>query len=182
MRQRLTELTGVGARASTPDTHVPAQRARAGAGPAPAKRSLVRSAIALLLQSPALGLELLPPYRFAPLRQPGVELLCELLQLIYERPDIGTGSLIEHFAGRDEQAALQKLAAASMPGEEAAWRTEFHETVARLEHQTLLQRREELWNKMREGGNSALSAEEKQELSQTLAALWRERGRGAQGA
>ena len=28
MRQRLTELTGVGARSSTPETHVPAQRAR----------------------------------------------------------------------------------------------------------------------------------------------------------
>ncbi|AWV08705.1 DNA primase [Marilutibacter maris] len=178
MRQRLTELTGVGARASTPDTHVPAHRARAGAGPAPARRSLVRSAIALLLQSPTLGLELLPPYRFAPLRQPGVDLLCEMLQLVYERPDIGTGSLIEHFADRDEQASLQKLAAQSLPGEEAAWRAEFHEAIARLEHQTLLQRHEELRNRMREGGNSALSAEEKRELSQTLAALWRERNAG----
>src|SRR5690554_1263107 len=54
MRQRLTELTGVGARASTPATHVPTRRVRAGApGNAP-KRSLVRSAIILLLQRPAL--------------------------------------------------------------------------------------------------------------------------------
>ncbi|HST44532.1 MAG TPA: DNA primase, partial [Luteimonas sp.] len=58
MRQRLTELTGVGARTSTPDTHVPVQRAhRAPASTAP-RRSLVRSAIALLLQQPALALEL----------------------------------------------------------------------------------------------------------------------------
>ncbi|MBB1087199.1 DNA primase [Lysobacter sp. SG-8] len=181
MAQRLTALTGVGGRSAPPQVHVPPRRARAGATPV-AKRSLVRGVIALLLQHPPLALELLPPYRFAPLRQPGVPLLCELLQQVYERPDIGTGSLIEHFAGRDEHAPLQKLASQSLPGEEAAWRTEFHEAVARLEHQTLLQRREELWNKMRAAGNSALSVEEKQELSQTLAALWRDRkGRAHDG-
>src|SRR5690606_26513742 len=54
MRQRLTELTGVGARASSPETHVPAQRARAPSRGTPApRRSLVRAAIALLLQRPA---------------------------------------------------------------------------------------------------------------------------------
>src|SRR5688572_14092312 len=53
MKQRLTEMTGVGARASAPETHVPAQRARAGTPPAAAaKPSLVRSAITLLLQQP----------------------------------------------------------------------------------------------------------------------------------
>nr|WP_279633046.1 hypothetical protein [Lysobacter alkalisoli] len=173
MRQRLTELTGVGARASAPDTHVPTQRAHTRGGQHPAKRSLVRGVIALLLQSPALGLELLPPYRFAQLRQPGVDLLCELLQLVYERPGIGIGSLIEHFAGREEQAALQKLAAQSLPGEEAAWRTEFHEAIARLEHQTLLQRVEELQQRLREGGHAALTAQERTELGETLASLRR---------
>ncbi|GAB3340164.1 DNA primase [Marilutibacter aestuarii] len=173
MRQRLTELTGVGARASAPDTHVPAQRARAGGPSAPARRSLVRGVIALLLQSPSLALELLPPYRFAALRQPGVDLLCELLQLVYERPEISTGSLIEHFAGRDEQAALQKLASQSLPGEEAAWRTEFHEAVARLEDQTLRQRVEELQQRMREGGSAALSGPEKLELGEAMQALRR---------
>src|SRR3546814_12463748 len=79
----------------------------AGATP---KRSLVRSAIALLLQKPALALELQPPYRFVALRQPGTELLTELIALVSARPDITTGPLLEHSADREEAAALQKLA------------------------------------------------------------------------
>nr|MDQ2703387.1 DNA primase [Pseudomonadota bacterium] len=111
MKQRLTELTGLGARASSPDTHVPTQRAHGGGRGTPTpKRSLVRSAIGLLLQHPALALALEPPYTFTLLRQPGVELLAELMALVRERPDIRTGAILEIFAEREEGAALQKLA------------------------------------------------------------------------
>ncbi|HSM10744.1 MAG TPA: hypothetical protein VK827_04160 [Lysobacter sp.] len=166
MRQRLTELTGVGARASSPDTHVPAQRARATAGP-PSKRTVVRGAISLLLQRPALALELQPPFRFAALRQPGITLLIDLLQLVYQRPDISTGSLIEHFNGRDEQASLQKLASHSLPGDEALWREEFVDAIGQLDRQTAQQRIDELQAKWREiGKSSALSPDEHVELKQ----------------
>ncbi|WP_242108832.1 DNA primase [Luteimonas aquatica] len=166
MRQHLTELTGVGARASTPDTHVPAQRAR-GTAPATApKRSLVRGAIALLLQKPALALELAPPYRFIQLRQPGIELLTELIALVSARPEITTGALLEHFAGREEAAALQKLASQEQPGEEAAWQREFLDTIAQLDKQTLRQRVEELQDKQRQSG---LDEADKTELRALLA-------------
>jgi DNA primase len=166
MQQRLTELTGVGARASAPETHVPTQRAHAATGrgtPAP-KQSIVRSAINHLLQQPALALEVPAPFRFAELRQPGVPLLLELLDLVQVRPDISTGSLIEHFAGREEQAALQKLAAQGMPGDEEAWRAEFLDAIAQLERTTLQQRIDELHARVSEGGFAALSVEEKSEL------------------
>lgn len=175
MRQRLTELTGVGARSSPPQTHVPAQRAqaaRAGTTPAP-KRSLVRHAIALLLQQPAIALALQPPYRFSALRQPGVPLLAEIVSLVRERPGISTGALLEHFAGREEQAALHKLATQSLPGEEEAWRAEFLDAMAQLEKQTLLQRIEELQEQVRAGGFAALSAAEKAELLELQAAAAR---------
>jgi DNA primase len=165
MQQRLTELTGVGARASSPDTHVPAQRARSAAPSATPKRSLVRSAISLLLQQPALALDLQPPFRFAALRQPGVPVLIDLLQLVYQRPDIGTGALIEHFAGRDEHAALQKLATQSLPGDEATFRTEFSDVVTQLDRLTLQQRLDELQAKQREGG---LDDDDKVELRALL--------------
>ncbi|RNF82898.1 DNA primase [Montanilutibacter psychrotolerans] len=167
MKQRLTELTGVGARASSPETHVPAQRARAGAAAPSGKRSLVRGAIALLLQKPSLALELLPPFRFAPLRQPGIPLLLELLQLVDARPDISTGSLIAHFEGRDEHAALQKLAAQTLPGDEASWLTEFLDAIAQLEKQVRLQRIDELQMRKRERD---LSPDEKNELRSLLTA------------
>lgn len=166
MRQRLTELTGVGARASSPETHVPAQRARAAATPT-SKRTVVRGAISLLLQRPALALELQPPFRFAALRQPGIALLIDLLQLVYQRPDISTGSLIEHFDGRDEQAALQKLATHSLPGDEALWREEFLDAIGQLDRQTAQQRIDELQAKWREiGKSSALSPDEHVELKE----------------
>src|SRR5690606_8914685 len=62
MQQRLGELTGLGVRQATPEPAQPIRRN--GRQPlAPPKRSLVRSAIMLLMQQPSLALELQPPYR-----------------------------------------------------------------------------------------------------------------------
>ncbi|WJM85550.1 hypothetical protein QUF31_21715 [Dickeya chrysanthemi] len=55
---------------------------------------------------------------FSGLRLPGIDLLMELLALVRQRPEISTGALLEHFAEREEQAALQKLAAQVLPGDE----------------------------------------------------------------
>ena len=170
MRQRLTELTGVGARSAGADTHVPAQRARRPTSTPAPRRSLVRSAITLLLQHPPLALELLPPFRFAGLQQPGVPLLIDLLQLVDARPDITTGALIEHFEGREEHAALQKLAAEVVPGDVEMWRTTFMDAVDQLERMRLRQRIEVLQERVRDGGFAALTAEEKAELLQLQAA------------
>lgn len=168
MRQRLTELTGVGARASAPDTHVPAQRARAGANAPGQKRSLVRAAIELLLQQPALALELQPPYRFAALRQNGIELLTEIVELVVSRPDINTGALIEHFAEREEAKALQKLAAGSFVGDEQVINRYFLGTMSQLELQAVEQRQAEIADKLRELGPSALDADERAEIARLL--------------
>ncbi|MFP7722914.1 DNA primase [Lysobacter sp. A3-1-A15] len=170
MRQRLTELTGVGARSAGADTHVPAQRARRPSGTPAPKRSLVRGAITLLLQHPPLALELLPPFRFAGLQQPGVPLLIDLLQLVDARPDITTGALIEHFEGREEHAALQKLAAEVVPGDVEMWRTTFMDAIDQLERFRLRQRIEVLQERVRDGGFAALTAGEKAELLQLQAA------------
>jgi DNA primase len=168
MRQRLTELTGVGARASTPETHVPAQRARNAPAIHAPKQSLVRSAIVRLLHQPALAMMLEPPYRFALLRQPGVELLADIVALVRERPEITTGALLEHFSDREEAVALQKLATQTLPGEEALWRNEFADVMAQLEKQMLQQRIEELQAKNRESG---LDIRDKEEMRALLGNL-----------
>jgi DNA primase len=171
MRQRLTELTGVGARTSPPQTHVPAQRAsRASRGTPAQKPSLIRTAITHLLHRPGFALELQPPYRFATLRQPGIGLLSELVLLVRERPDITTGALLEHFEGRDELAALQKLAVLELPGEEPDLRMEFTDAIAQLEKQVQQQRIEELQQLQRDGG---LGEADKQELRELLQAMLR---------
>ena len=167
MRQRLTELTGVGARASTPQTHVPAQRASQATASGAQKPSLVRSAITHLLHRPGFALDLQPPYRFAALRQPGIELLSELVLLVRERPEISTGALLEHFAERDEAASLQKLAALNLPGEEDALRAEFLDAMSQLDKQVLHQRLDELQRQQRDRG---LTDADKQELRELLQA------------
>ena len=170
MQQRLTEITGVGARGSSPQTHVPTQRASRSSGSSAQKPSLVRSAILRLLHQPALALELQPPYRFAALRQPGIDLLSELVLLVRERPEISTGALLEHFAERDEAPALQKLAAQTLPGEDAAQRSEFLDGIAQMEIQLRLQRLDELQQQQRDG---ALDDADKQELRELLQARFR---------
>ena len=167
MRARLTELTGVGARSAAPDTHVPTQRARSASRVATPKRSLVRSVISLLLQHPQLAHDVQGIGAIAGLRQPGIDVLVDLLQVIDARPDITTGALVEHFEGRDAHAALQKLATQDMPGNEATWRTEFADAVGQLQRMVVQQRVDELQAKQGDGG---LDAGDKDELRALLQA------------
>ncbi|KFN48164.1 DNA primase [Arenimonas metalli] len=170
MQQRLTELTGVGQRAAAAPAPqpTPSMRGRGGA-PAP-KISLVRAAIALLVQQPALAEAIEPPYRFGILRQPGIPLLMELIELARARPGISTGGVLEHFAEREEGAALQKLAVQSFPGEVATLRQEFLDALAQLDKQTRQQRLEELQARINEVGMSGLGDAEKAELRDLHAA------------
>jgi DNA primase len=107
-----------------------------------------------------------PPYRFALLRQPGVELLADMVALVRERPGITTGALLEHFSDREEALALQKLATQMLPGEEALWRNEFADVMAQLEKLTQQQRIDELHAKQRDSG---LELRDKEELRALLA-------------
>jgi DNA primase len=165
MRQRLGELTGVGVQSAAPQPSKPRAVSRVPA--ANQKRSLVRSAIAVLLQQPSLAISLEPPYAFRELKHPGVDLLIELLALVRARPDISTGALLQHFAERDELAALQKLASQTLPGTEAIWRMELLDAVVQLEKQTVQQRIDELQEKNRQSGLDDADKYELRALLQT---------------
>ncbi len=160
MRARLRELTGVDVLTDTPSAAVAARAAL----PAP-KRSVVRSAITLLLQQPALAADVPHPPAFAALEQAGVELLLRLLQVIRERPDISTGALLEHLADDPAAESLQKLAVIDLPGQPDLWRTEFHDALDKLNDLARQQRREALQARM-----GSLDEAEKQELRELLQA------------
>jgi len=162
MHARLTEIAGVGA--ATVAKPAPPRSTSSPPRAAP-RRSLVRSAIALLLQEPSLAQDAPWPPLFAALRQPGIELLVELVQLLRERPQLTTGALLEHMAEREESAALEKLALQSLPGDSAIWRSEWRDVLAQLDQQTLQQRVEELKARQSEAG---LSDEEKDELRELM--------------
>jgi DNA primase len=177
MKQRLTELTGVGGRpAEQPRTTTRPARAEHAPGP---KQSLVRSAVTALLQQPPVALALAIPLRFSSLDQPGVALLTELILLVHQRPDISTGAILEHFEGRDEAAALTKLALARAVEATGATALDervlddadkrqqtFLDAIGRLESQALQQRVGDLLAKKTDRG---LDDAEKGELRELLA-------------
>ncbi len=156
MHARLTEIAGVGA--ATQKIEGPRMPTRQHAVP---RRSLVRSAVALLLQAPGLAQDTPWPPLFAALRQPGVNLLTELIALLRERPHLSTGALLEHMGEREEAPALQKLALQAPPGDIAIWRNEWADVLGQLNQQTLQQRVDELKARQSE---AALTGDEKDEL------------------
>lgn len=162
MAQELEKRSG--ARANVPPE--PTSR-RAVQRPVAVQRSLVRSAIALLLAQPGLADQVERPYRFLRLDKPGVGLLAELLDLARARPGINPAMLVEHFAERAEYPSLQKLMAATAVGEPETQREEFFDALARMEEQATALRREALTAKHREG---SLDSAEKAELRELLAA------------
>ena len=165
MRQRLSELTGIGAANPAAQPAAPRMQ-RGGRGAPPPKRSLVRHAIALLLQKPGLAAGLPPPYPFVALRQPGIELLTELIAIGSVRPDITTGVLLSQFDEREEAPALRKLAMQALAGDEVSWAQELHDVIGQLDRQVLQQRIDDLLGQQREG---TLDAAGKQMLRDLLA-------------
>ena len=165
MYAELEKRTGLGAGTAAPSPSRAQTRTAAFANSTP-RRTLVRSAIAMLLAEPSLANEAQTPYAFAALDKPGVPLLIELLDVARARPGINTAALLEHFAQREESAALQKLAMTEFPGEPEALRAEFADALRKLVDQTLQQRLDALIRKQSE---STLDEIEKSELRELLA-------------
>jgi DNA primase len=129
------------------------------------RKTLVRATISLVIQQPSLVSEMKLPWIFAQLRQPGIPLLVELLDLCRTRPSATTGALIEYFGSRKEAGWLHQLAVSEFPGGIDEARAEFLGAIAQLEKQTRNQRRDDLRIKQ---ANGMLTAEEKDELRSLL--------------
>ncbi|MGB3394439.1 MAG: DNA primase [Stenotrophomonas sp.] len=165
MKQELQRLTGIGriSAGSAPVRRAPTTPVQ--------KRSLVRAAIAILLQQPSLALSLEGHHAVSGLRLPGIDLLLELLELVRQRPDISTGALLQHFDGRGEQAPLHTLAAQTLAGDEAKWTEELQDAIAQLEKQLLFQRIEDLKAKQQKQGLDDTDKYEMRELLKIRAGL-----------
>jgi len=163
MGQELERRTG--AKAVLEPEPAPARQHQAR--PANVQRSLVRSAITLLLAQPALADEVEPPYAFLRLDRPGVNLLAELIDVARSRPGINPAVLVEYFLDRPEYASLQKLMQAEVVGDADMQRVEFLGSLDQMQRQAVTQRREYLIGRSREG---VLDDTEKAELRVLLAA------------
>ncbi|MFN7784569.1 MAG: DNA primase [Lysobacterales bacterium] len=158
MRQKLAELTGLAARVEVAKPRPAPQAPR----PRNARRSLVRIAIELLLQQPALAQRIEPPYVFAYLDQPGVTLLLDLLARCRARPDISTGALLESYSESEHAEALAKLAVTTMIPAPERFAPDFDGALRGLELMAVVQRIDELKSR------SDLTRAEKEELRAAL--------------
>ena len=160
MDGKLSELTGLSRRAARRQPALRRSPAVAATRP-----SLVRTTIGLLLQRPTLGAAVASPYRFVQLRQPGVELLVEILTAVRHEPEISVRALLARFDGRPEQSALRRLAAAPSVVEDEHLQGEFDDAIIQLNRNATRQRIADLKAKQVE---AALAPEEKQELLELL--------------
>jgi DNA primase len=157
MLGELDRVTNVRLRVDAPAAETTRRVAR------PQERSLVRTAVGLLVQNPGFAAAIEPPHLFSTLRQPGIALLTELIALCGARSEISTAGILEHFAERDEVKALRKLAVMEFHGTEENARTDFLEALAKLDRETQIQRRSEIDAKVGSAGFSGLSEDEKRE-------------------
>ena len=104
------------------------------------RRSLVRTAISLLLTRPSLANEVEHLDWIETLEQPGIPLFVELVELALQRPGLSTGALLEALGSRPQVEALQKLAAQPLAGDDAGLLEDFRGCVRKLRQQAIEQR------------------------------------------
>jgi len=109
--------------------------------------SLVRQAITLLLNTPALGQLEAKPQRFASLNAPGTTLLIELLEMLRTSPHLTTGALLERWREREEGRYLAKLVQQESLVDDEHREQEFRDLLQQLYRQHRTQRIEFLCNK-----------------------------------
>lgn len=129
--------------------------------------SLVRTAITLLLQRPALAAEAPSLDGVRGLEEPGVAVLVELLETLRQRPHLHCGALLEQWRDRPEGPHLARLARQPLATPPEGMAAEFRDALLRLEMQGLEQETQRLLRQAERGG---LSGPDKERLSRLLAA------------
>ena len=94
-----------------------------------------------------------------------MELFLDLLKLLQDRPDLKTGSVIEHYRDSEHQPALAKLAAWEHPERSGDVEAEFRGVLEQLRREARRTQTERLMNKEQLSG---LNDEEKTELKRLL--------------
>lgn len=132
---------------------------------------LVRRAMRLLLEQPALAAQVEHLGQLIGAPVPGVAILVEALEFFVERPDASVGRLIEHWHDTPKRAALLRLAQEPLElGDEGIAR-EFFDAVAQLRRQALKARSQSLLIDADQNGLSLAQQRELEAISRQLLAV-----------
>jgi DNA primase len=130
--------------------------------PAPAARpSVMRQAISLLVNFPAIGAQVSVPAGMTQVRRKGAQLLIELLDLTRDHPVITPGTLLERFRERPEGRQLAELLLTPPLVSETAAPQVLADSLGRLIELDREERLADLVSKAEAGG---LTPEEKEEF------------------
>ena len=135
----------------------------AKSGPKTGQPSVVRRAIALLLNHPQAG-DKLDIEKLAGLSRPGIDLLQNLIETVQDEPNITTAGLLERWRHDPQGRHLGKLAAVEMPDEEEFDASE--ELLVCLDQLALAGRRERIEFLIEKQKLNPLTDDEKSELRQ----------------
>ena len=171
MLDRLAELSRMdpgklAVSAGNPDQHASSTRVFRPTSSGPREPpSVVRLAIAMLLQRPDLVRNVHNADALADLDMPGIALLVELLKVVKATAEPNAASIIENFSDSEHKQNLAKLAFWQHPALEQDLETEFSGVMNRLDEASAWQKTERLLQKKHTGG---LSQTEKDELARLL--------------
>jgi len=140
----------------------PAMRGSSGPQEPP---SIVRRAIALMLQHPVLAEKLSNESELADLDLPGMPLFLELHVMLKNSPTMNTAAIIESFSDSEHQHHLSRLAVWDYPALAENVEMEFSVVINRLGDALSKQRTERLLQKQHAQG---LNQTEKDELARLL--------------
>jgi DNA primase len=118
----------------------------------PPQPTLMRKAIALVLQHPGLVQNFPDRDAIGQLTQPGAELLQQLVEVLDRHPNLSTAQLLERFRDAEVYPHLGRLAswqdaADERPDEERDRQAEFNDVVRRLRREAVIRRIDELGQK-----------------------------------
>lgn len=127
--------------------------------------SLVRQAIALLLQCPELAAETGDIQLFSGLEQKGMPILLKLLELLRDRPGLSTAALLENWRGTRYAEHLAELVATTGMHDREAMSHEYRDVVDMMRRRNLDQEIQRLSSKPHSGWTDG-DRERMQELLQ----------------
>jgi DNA primase len=141
-------------------------RVRASTGATKEPPSVVRMAMALLLQHPKLAASTPDLHELRDPQLPGLSLFLEVLGVLKEAPGLTTAGVLEHFRGHEQEPVLMRLAAWQHPAlEPEGVEAEYQGVLEQLKRAANKDRTERLLRKEKIEG---LNDDEKGELARLL--------------
>jgi DNA primase len=151
--------------AGAPEQRPPQHGFRPSGGGPREPPSVIRLAIAMLLQQPDLARNVQNEDDLAELDLPGMPLLAELLRVVKGTSGLNTASIIENFSDSEHKQNLAKLAFWQHPALEQDLEAEFSGVMSRLYEASARQKTERLLQKKQTVG---LNQAESDELARLL--------------